>query len=691
MASCAPFTPIICIVDFHHARGPEVEAWFGVPNGTDPAVDNDWPLLPFMALADGAHTSTEDFSYFTLRYAGSEDDGSSGAGPRPATSLFGISCTRQIDSSELIERPKEVTRSTVQKAVVVIADSPEGFGMVRERLSVVTKAWFSQRDFTDQDILQRFQESLATTLAHADDERDRYLGISLRELIHEYKHLTLVFFKCCLLQPKMLFFGSHCERVCMMQFALISLIPGLIRNLQDCADPQFNSYEETLVMPTSLRTSERSSLLTYMGLPLQIFSKGSLFGPYTPLQQLDMLADHGTKSYMVGSTNSLLLQQKDRYSDILINLDEQTTNISSTSLRAALTLTTPDRRWIDFLTQAVNDTWDDADPTRPKQMGYAGSEEFIRLQFEEYLLALLSSVKYRQFVKKHRDDSKALLSEVEGDPVSEFGNDWIDAWLQTENYRLFNKYTDSHLFDIVEPRHPCAGGLTIEDVQRRLAQQVAELHLDERWQTGREALSRNFAEGSKKVSSAFNNLWADIEVMREAQRKRNEEQKLAAATTNTTSPPPSSGLSSSSKPARGPDWSQAQASVQAASVRAGAYLSSWGSWASEKRKAGWGKSSSGQKQGASMPSDRPSTTTVAELAKEERRAAVKVEQAQASVDDGKKEFSVPESYKSLKVTDENSGDEEDVDSEDDDPPPEPLKQTQEEATVAEEKRAWGDR
>ena len=57
-----------------------------------------------------------------------------------------------------------------------------------------------------------------------------------------------------------------------------------------------------------------------MGLPLQIFSKGSLFGPYTPLQQLDMLADYGTKSYIVGSTNSLLLQQKDRYSDILINV-----------------------------------------------------------------------------------------------------------------------------------------------------------------------------------------------------------------------------------------------------------------------------------------------------------------------------------------------------------------------------------
>lgn len=63
-----------------------------------------------------------------------------------------------------------------------------------------------------------------------------------------------------------------------------------------------------------------NEVLTFMGMPLQIFGKGSLFGPYTPLQQLDILADVGTKSYIVGSTNSLLLQQKDRYSDILINV-----------------------------------------------------------------------------------------------------------------------------------------------------------------------------------------------------------------------------------------------------------------------------------------------------------------------------------------------------------------------------------
>jgi hypothetical protein len=45
----------------------------------------------------------------------------------------------------------------------------------------------------------------------------------------------------------------------MMQFALISLIPGLMRHLQDSADPKFNSAEEKIIMPTSLKTSERSS------------------------------------------------------------------------------------------------------------------------------------------------------------------------------------------------------------------------------------------------------------------------------------------------------------------------------------------------------------------------------------------------------------------------------------------------
>ena len=53
--SAAGFIPLVTVVGFHHARGPEVETWFGVPEGSDPAADYGWGLLPFMALSDGAH------------------------------------------------------------------------------------------------------------------------------------------------------------------------------------------------------------------------------------------------------------------------------------------------------------------------------------------------------------------------------------------------------------------------------------------------------------------------------------------------------------------------------------------------------------------------------------------------------------------------------------------------------------
>lgn len=490
---------------------------------------------------------------------------------------------------------------------MIVVDSPYVFARVREQLSLVTKAWFAQKDFRDIKILEDFQKSLYGISRVKDDERDQYVGLSLREMVHEYRQQTLILFKCALLQPKMLFFGTKCERMCLLQFSLISLIPGLLRKLQDCADPSYNSNEDLLYVPTSLKTSERASLLTYMGLPLQIFGRGSFFGPYTPLQQLDMLSDANTTSYIAGSTNSLVLSQKEKYCDVLVNLDSHSLEIVTPSLKPCLSLSTADRRWIDTLVLSVQDTWDESDPTRPSNHGYTGSEEFIRLQFEEYTLALLSAVKYRKFVTTHKDDPKALLSEVYGDPANEWSASWVSAWEKTDNFRMFDKFTDSHLFDVIEPRHPCAGASTVEELQRRMAQQVADLHLDERFKNGREVIGAGLVTGQQRVSALGQKIWSDIEVMRENQRRRAEDRKTTAPSADATAEKPAAAAF---KLPPAPDLSQAQAQVQAASQRAGAYLSSWGSWAADKRKTGWGR-------GTSTPvtlDQRPQVTTVSELA-----------------------------------------------------------------------------
>ncbi|KAK0276051.1 hypothetical protein LTR35_010820 [Friedmanniomyces endolithicus] len=662
----SPFTPLLCVVDFHHARGPEISHWFGtVPAGSDPLEDQEdssgWGLIPYMALPDGAHRGVEEFSYFSLVYHHNQknkkkregDDGREGAGEVAGdgagdgagngggTSIFGISCCQSIPASSLLWKSEDVTRSAVQKAVVALTDQPERFSKLREKLRVVTRAWFAQRDFRDVEILQvgglsPFYYfcwvvvwvwvvgvgvvSEVGTGSREEEDGQQYFGLSLREMVYQYKWQMLVLFKCLLLQPKMLFFGSHCERVCQVQFSLLSLIPNLVKNLQDCADPQMNSHAESLRKPDSVRTSDRSSFLAYLGVPLQLFGTGSVFGPYTPLQQLDILTDLDTKSYVVGSTNSLLIQQKDRYCDVLIDLDENLISILSPTLRSAVALSVADRRWIDFLAQQVTDTWDETDPSRPKTHGYAGSEEFIRLQFEEYLLALLSAEKYHQHLSHNNHpnkdrpssgDPKALLADIEGDPSSDFSPAFLDAWRATENHALWSRTTDTHLFDLVDPRHPCAGGITIEDVQRRLAAQVAELHLDERFSATREVVGKRLVEGKEQVGAAFGRVWADVEALREAQRRRAEEARVqaqaAAGEDGGEGKVGAQALYAGRLPK--PDLVQAQASVAAAGQRAGAYLSSWGSWAAEKRKVGWQRQVSGSQVTAPSPEGKLRGTT----------------------------------------------------------------------------------
>ena len=585
-----------------------------------------------MALSDGAHTAVEDFSYFTLFWKDTES--------APPTSLFGISCTRQISAEKLKHKSQDVTRSTVQKAVVVLTTEPQHFRQSRESLSAVTNVWFAQEDFSDTTVLQEYQESLSRGLLN-DDSADPYFGLSLREMVHEFKHQTLVLLKCLLLQRKMLFFGSRCERLCMMQFALISLVPGLLQCLQDSAGPDLDAQARSTQKATSLKTSERSSLLAYMGLPLQVFGSGAFFGPYTPLQQLDILAAYDTKSYVVGSTNSLLLQQKDKYSDVLVNLDETDSSITITSpsLRTALALSPADRRWIDFLTQTVNETWDPAHPSRPTTMGYAGSEEFIRLQFEEYLLALLSSTAYQIHAESELQPS--TIQSQSRQPASssgtstptlvpttspaDFNLDFLSTWRTTANFALWSTLTShNRIFDIIPPNHPTAGGLSVEDIQRRLTQQVSDLHLDERVREGREVLNKYTAAGRERVGK----LWAELEARRArreaslSSRERSHtpapENKNGAhdtlpvmATTDTSLPttsqpesqPGAASPSSTTTTATTNTWSAAAASLRsrAANVqkpdtaalqsaarenasKASAYLSSWGSWAKDKGK-----------------------------------------------------------------------------------------------------------
>ena len=215
------------LVDFHHTRGPEVEYWYdGDKAGLK--VKDLWEFLPFQALPDGAHSFEQSFTYFTLLYdelnhkccssveESLKDEYSSG---RYCT-LFAISCSKQIQSDQLLKRSKDIVRSTVQKSVVVVCRKPI-LGQIKDKLAIITNALFMQRDFTDKTIINTLFNNLNSLEYDDNDEGHLYVGLSLRKMIYDLKKDVLVILKAMLLEKKILFYGVDVEQLCSLQFSFI--------------------------------------------------------------------------------------------------------------------------------------------------------------------------------------------------------------------------------------------------------------------------------------------------------------------------------------------------------------------------------------------------------------------------------------------------------------------------------------
>ncbi|KAI0260689.1 transport protein Avl9-domain-containing protein [Gloeopeniophorella convolvens] len=482
----APKGPLvlgIALVDFNHQVGPKVE--FSI--GSIFEDEEIGKILPFLALPDGAHLNIEDYSYFHLVPNT----------PNPST-IFGISCNRQIATSSLLVKEADMTRSTVQKAVVVLASKPV-FGPIRDRLGVITLALFEQKDFTNTNILVEFYQSLEGSLRSQLTESGLYMGTSLRELVHEFRHRTLVLVKALMLQKKIMFYGHPVERLCTYQYSLISLIPGLLQTLEDCGSPPLASRAPTLSQPTSLRTSDRKSLLAYLGLPLDLFGKDAFFQPYLPLQQLDHIKAQ-TRSFLCGSTNAIVRQQKEI--ELLVDVENCSVEFRDPKIERAVGLTPADRKWIDEIVRDVNDTWETEDGGVQR---FKGSDDYLRIKFEEYISAALASVKYGDFLAKGENSGVLITPGSGGDAnaLQDFNPIWIAEYKRTNAFDVWQRITDPMLFDIIEPRHPCnEKPSAIADITLRLSEGIQELKLEQQLAPTREAISRTITAGSTNFFKA---------------------------------------------------------------------------------------------------------------------------------------------------------------------------------------------
>ncbi|XP_028904678.1 late secretory pathway protein AVL9 homolog [Ornithorhynchus anatinus] len=213
----------IVVVGFHHKKGCQVE--FSYPplitgEGHDShALPEEWKYLPFLALPDGAHNYQEDTVFFHLP-------------PRNGsrTTIYGVSCYRQIEAKILKVRQADVTRETVQKSVCVLSQLPL-YGLLQAKLQLITHAYFEEKDFSQISILKELYEHMNRSLGSTSLEGSQvYLGLSPRDLVLQFRHKVLILFKLILLEKKILFYISPVKKLVGALMTVLSLFPGMIEH-----------------------------------------------------------------------------------------------------------------------------------------------------------------------------------------------------------------------------------------------------------------------------------------------------------------------------------------------------------------------------------------------------------------------------------------------------------------------------
>jgi hypothetical protein len=90
--------------------------------------------------------------------------------------IFGVACYRQIDTSTLLSKDDDVTRSHVQKSVVVLSKVPL-YGVLTAKLELITQAYFNEKDFSKVKVLEQMHGSLCDIFDYSTlDQQSLYMG-----------------------------------------------------------------------------------------------------------------------------------------------------------------------------------------------------------------------------------------------------------------------------------------------------------------------------------------------------------------------------------------------------------------------------------------------------------------------------------------------------------------------------------
>lgn len=182
------------------------------------------------------------------------------------------------------------------------------------------------------------------------------------------------------------------------------------------------------------------------GAPFPIFTNGTLCLPYLSLPYMDLLTDPSVNGYIIGTSN-ILFRQKRQIMDVLIDIENVSIETHDQDLRRQLTLTTEDLRFVDFVVRHVQFPKEDAE----------GSEQWIREQFQGYMMAILRT---------------AVMAPDSSKDIEHFNVNFINAWRRTSSYQDWLNLPSTIDFDFeqISAGHPFAGTLSVGDMKLKIAQ-----------------------------------------------------------------------------------------------------------------------------------------------------------------------------------------------------------------------------
>ena len=424
---------LIAIVGFHHKKGSIIEFTYppkeqliqskifkNLSEKIPPSkiLDDILNQLTFLCLPDGCHLINEDNQFFFIQ--------------NYSSILYGISCYKQIKTE--IEDEQENTRHCVQKAMCILSTFPL-FGQYFSKLSLCMAAFFNQNTLKDKDIISQLYNNFQTMQCSNLNINEIYLTFSLRKLVSFSKEKIWILIKLILLEKKILIFGHSSGDVCNFIFTLIGLFPG---NLL------FGFNEGSKIQ------RYRKSLAPY-GLPLKLFNSDYRIFPLLTLFDVDDI-EKKYSSYLIGTTNQLILKMSKLKIDCIVNIDEKKISCVNEHLEKVIKCSKKEKKIIQNVIANLkennfkyeNDNW--ITNLNINNSNFTGSDDYIRNEFKHYFfdflinIALSLKISKNAFEEIHKSLDLIKIEDIaDSDNEAESTSDKFKNKILKENEKITKK------------------------------------------------------------------------------------------------------------------------------------------------------------------------------------------------------------------------------------------------------------